>query len=187
MLWKSTPSLPGADRPRCIRPGGHVPGPEAAHRPEELVPTPARAEFQCLDAELRGQAGSQRHGALLQTLQVVLPTAGQRFAGFSQFVIPGIQHPRRATLLEQGIALFQCPRIPAPQGQEIRFHVEQAPIEESAAGFTTTADQRMAAWLECDYRKRCAQIAELGHVFAVQAPLPILTTVPKAGFRRCGG
>ena len=155
-------------------------------RQGKLMPPPTGAQLQSLDTKLRSQARGQGHGALLQAFQVVLPTAGQRFSGLGQLMIPGIEHPRRPALLEQGVALLQRPGVAAPQGQKIRFHVEQAPIEEAAAGFTTTADQRMATGLEGHYRQRCAEIAQLRDIFAVQSSLPVLATVAQASLAAVG-
>src|SRR5690606_39601171 len=87
-------------------------------------------------------------GPLLQAVQVVLAMGCQRRAGFGELMVPRIQHSTAGTTLEQGIALLQRPAVAAPQGEKIRFHVEQPPIEEASPRFTAPTDQCMAARLK---------------------------------------
>ncbi|MNI46077.1 hypothetical protein D3C73_1005230 [compost metagenome] len=147
-----------------------------------LASTPAGAQVHAHNSQLRSQCLGQGDRPGLQPLQVVLPTTGQRLSRLGQLVIPGIEHPRRPALLEQGVALLQSPRIAPPQGKKVWFHVEQAPIEETPARFTTTTHQGMAAWFKGDHRQRGTQVSELGNVFAIQAPFPLLSTMPQARF-----
>ena len=68
--------------------------------------------------------------------------------------------------------------------------MEQAPIEEPAAGFAAPADQCVAAWFKGHHRQGSAEVAELGNVFAIQSSLPVLATVAQTGLspmRRVAG
>src|SRR5690606_39366737 len=80
-------------------------------------------------------------------------------------------------LLEQAVALLQRPRIAAPERQEGRFHVEQAPIDVTPPRLAAAADQRVAARFEAHRGQRSAQIPQGCHRLAVQTALPGLPTV----------
>ena len=106
---------------------------------------------------------------------------GQVFAGIGQFMVPGVELTGRATGLEQGVALLQGPGIAPPQGQEVLFHVEQAPIQEPAPVLRATGDQGVTAGLEGHHGQCGTQLPQVGHILPVQAAAPVLAGMAQAG------
>ena len=146
-----------------------------------LVPAPTGLQLQALQLQPWRQIRGDGHRTFLQAIEVLLAPRGQWNAGFSQFVIPGIQLAWRRPGLEQGVALLERPRVTAPQGKKVRFHVEQSPIDETPARFAAPTHERMAAGLEGDHRQRRAQRPQLRHILAIKTALPGLPAMAQAG------
>src|SRR5690606_31791640 len=61
------------------------------------------------------------------------------------------------------------------------FHVEQAPVQIAAPGLASGRNQGVAAGFEGDRRQRRAQVPQLLHRLAIQAPGPGLAAMPQSG------
>ena len=57
------------------------------------------------------------------------------FAGFNQLIIPGIPGFYLAAIFQRGVALMEYPLVTGPKTGEIWFHVEQAPVQNTAPVF----------------------------------------------------
>ncbi|MNN18696.1 hypothetical protein D3C81_1319130 [compost metagenome] len=152
-------------------------GEQQGIRQGHVIAAPARLQFHRLQLQAWRQFGGKGDGALLQTLQVLLAAGCQRCSGLRQFPIPSIELFSRCSRLEQGIALLQRPRISTPQGKEVRFHVEQTPIDKAPTRFTPATDQRVAARLERHHRQGRAQRTQLWNILPIQTPFPGLPAV----------
>ena len=139
----------------------------------------------CVDAQ-RGQPASPASSreARLPLGEVGFAAAGDGFAALGQLVLPAVELCSTAAGLEERVPLLQGPCIAAPHAQEVRFHVEQAPIEQAAAVLGAAGHQVVAAGLEGHHGQRSAEFAEMGHVGAVQPALP--RPRPCAAGRPCG-
>ena len=69
---------------------------------------------------------------------------------------------RRGPVLEQGVALLEGAGVATPLRQEIRFHVEQAPVEVAPAVLRAPGDQVVAAGFEGDHGNLRAQLGQAG-------------------------
>ena len=96
---------------------------------------------------------------------------------------PSIQLSASHAGFQQCIPLLERPCVPPPQVKEAAFmslfHVEQAPIHESAARFAAASNQSVAAGFEADDRQGGTKIPQLGHVLTIQSTGPRLARVPE--------
>ena len=130
----------------------------------QLVAPPARLEVQ------RGRAQLGQQVARLRPRRSGCQPAPGRPARMRVIASPPrpARAPRRraaaarAPALSSGVALLQGAGVAAPQRQELRFHVEQAPVEVAAAVLGAAADQLVAAGLEASPPRARAQLAKLG-------------------------
>src|SRR3546814_4846017 len=76
--------------------------------------------------------------------------------------------------------MLQGAGVTAPQRQEVRFHVEQPPVDVAPPRLAAAADQGMAAGLEADRRQRGAQVTQTGDRLPVQTSFPGLSGVAQA-------
>ena len=77
-------------------------------------------------------------------------SGAQTIDASGQFVFPGFQLRIPDPGLQQGVALLQRPAVAAPDGEETRFHVEQAPVEVAAPVLRPASDQVVTAGFEGD-------------------------------------
>ena len=157
-----------------------VPTHQESVRQRQLLPSPARLVLQRPDPSPGSQICEQCYVVGLQRLEIGLSMHRQRLTSASQLRVPGIQLRAAGPGLQQGIALPERPRVAAPQGQELGFHVEQTPVQVAPPGFPATADQYVAARVEADHRQGGTQLAQVRDWRPVQAPAPFLAAMAKS-------
>src|SRR3546814_1896116 len=146
----------------------------------QLVAAPAGMELDTGRTQHRRQFagyGAQRY---LQLRQVGLAQARHRLADLGQLVVPGIELAVAHALLEQAVALLQGAGVTAPPRPEVRFHVEQPPVDVAPPRLAAAADQGMAAGLEADRRQCGAQVAQTGDRLPAPTSYPGLSRLSQA-------